>query len=173
MEQYLLLNIEDIFTQLPDKKIFSKLGLKDEHCQLQLDEGSRDLVIINTHKGLFHFTVTFWHCFSYSHFPTRNWQDPPRHESSMLFRWQAGVWEKWAGTFIKFKCCSHKIGRSWYEIASRQMRISKTFHRISWSWIWSSRPSPCGIKNRSNCQSPWSQKYRWVMFLYRFHYLIC
>ena len=57
LEQYPLPNIEDIFAQLSGETVFSKLDLKDAYCQLQLDEESKNLVVINTHKGLFRYTV--------------------------------------------------------------------------------------------------------------------
>ena len=53
LEQYPLLNIEDIFTQLGGRSTFSNLDVRDTYYRLQLDEESKNLVVINTHKGLF------------------------------------------------------------------------------------------------------------------------
>ncbi|XP_054723056.1 uncharacterized protein K02A2.6-like [Uloborus diversus] len=56
LEQYPLPNIEDLFAQLSGGTLFSKLDLRDAYCQLQLDEDSKNLVVINTQKGLFRYT---------------------------------------------------------------------------------------------------------------------
>ena len=56
LEQYPLSNIKDIFAQLAGESKFSELDLRDAFCQLQLDEESKNLVVINTHKGLFRYT---------------------------------------------------------------------------------------------------------------------
>lgn len=57
LEQYPLPRIEDLFAHLAGGQTFIKLDLCDAYCQLQLDEGSRNLVVINTHRGLFRYTV--------------------------------------------------------------------------------------------------------------------
>ena len=36
-------------------KIFSKLDMSQAYCQLQLDDNSKDITVINTHKGLFRY----------------------------------------------------------------------------------------------------------------------
>lgn len=56
LEQYPLPNIEDIFAQLSGGICFSKLDLREAYCQFQLEELSKDLVVINTHKSLFRYT---------------------------------------------------------------------------------------------------------------------
>ncbi|KAG8175310.1 hypothetical protein JTE90_008319 [Oedothorax gibbosus] len=55
LEQYPLLKIEDLFAQLSGGETFSKLDLHDAYCQFELDEESQDLVVINTHRGLFRY----------------------------------------------------------------------------------------------------------------------
>ncbi|XP_058811197.1 uncharacterized protein K02A2.6-like [Topomyia yanbarensis] len=47
---------EDIFTKMADCRIFSHIDLSDAYLQVQVDEGSPPLLIINTHRGLFQFT---------------------------------------------------------------------------------------------------------------------
>lgn len=46
---------EKIFASLSNCSIFSQLDLKDAYMQLVMDKDSRDLLTINTHKGLFSF----------------------------------------------------------------------------------------------------------------------
>ncbi|KAG8180416.1 hypothetical protein JTE90_022765 [Oedothorax gibbosus] len=55
LEQYPLPKIEDLFAQLSGGETFSKLDLQDAYCQFELDEESQDLVVINTHRGLFRY----------------------------------------------------------------------------------------------------------------------
>ena len=47
--------IDDLFASLAGGKAFSKLDLAHAYQQLQLDEESKKLVVINTHKGLFRY----------------------------------------------------------------------------------------------------------------------
>ena len=49
--KYPIPKIEDLFSQLAGGRSFSKL----DHQQLVLDEESRELVVINTHRGPFRF----------------------------------------------------------------------------------------------------------------------
>lgn len=56
LEQYPLPKIEDLFAQLSGGTTFTKLDLRDAYCQLELDEESRRLLVINTHRGLFRYT---------------------------------------------------------------------------------------------------------------------
>uniref|UniRef100_A0A914HNL6 RNA-directed DNA polymerase n=1 Tax=Globodera rostochiensis TaxID=31243 RepID=A0A914HNL6_GLORO len=44
---------DDIFHALRGSKIFSQLDLRDAYLQMELDESSKSLVGINTHRGLF------------------------------------------------------------------------------------------------------------------------
>lgn len=56
LEKYPFPNIEDLFSQLSGDVTFSKLDLKDAYCQLELDEESSKLMVINTHRGLYRYT---------------------------------------------------------------------------------------------------------------------
>ena len=53
VDQYPLPNIEDIFATLSGGVYFSKLDLSNAYQQLELEEDAKDLLTINTHKGLF------------------------------------------------------------------------------------------------------------------------
>jgi len=48
--------VEDLLATLSKWKVFSKLDLTQVYQQLILDLQSQKFVVINTHKGLFHFT---------------------------------------------------------------------------------------------------------------------
>lgn len=52
-ESYPLPWVDEIFTQLSGGKYFSKLDMSNAYLQLSLDQPSKNLVAINTHKGLF------------------------------------------------------------------------------------------------------------------------
>ena len=54
--QYPLPKPEDLFATLAKGEKFSKLDLANAYQQVLLDEQSRELVTINTHKGLYRFT---------------------------------------------------------------------------------------------------------------------
>lgn len=53
MERYPLPVVDDIFATLRGGQQFSILDLRDAYNQILLDEDSRKLAVINTHKGLF------------------------------------------------------------------------------------------------------------------------
>ena len=53
---YPLPRLENIFAALSVGKYFTKLDMSQAYLQLQLDEESRELVTISTHKGLFQYT---------------------------------------------------------------------------------------------------------------------
>ena len=55
LHPYPLLKIEDLFASLAGGRVFSKLDLSHAYLQVMLDEESRNLVTVNTHKGLFRF----------------------------------------------------------------------------------------------------------------------
>ncbi|KAG8174243.1 hypothetical protein JTE90_025808 [Oedothorax gibbosus] len=52
---YPLPNVEDLFARLSGGVTFSKIDLSDAYCQLELDDSSKDLLVINTHRGLFQY----------------------------------------------------------------------------------------------------------------------
>ena len=51
-EQYTLPRVEDSFANLGSGQKFSKIDLREAYIQLRLNEESRPLTVINTHKGL-------------------------------------------------------------------------------------------------------------------------
>ena len=55
-DPYPLQRIEDLFTSLASGQVFSKLDLSDAYLQVMLDDESKHLVTVNTHKGLFFFS---------------------------------------------------------------------------------------------------------------------
>lgn len=54
-EQYPLPHIDDLFTCLAGGKKFSKIDLNQAYLQMHVDEKSRELLTINTHKGLYRY----------------------------------------------------------------------------------------------------------------------
>ena len=54
-ESYPLPRIDDLFASLNGGKTFTTLDLAHAYQQILLDEESRKLVVINTHKGLFRY----------------------------------------------------------------------------------------------------------------------
>ena len=56
VNKYPLPHPEEVFTALNSGEKFTKLDLSETYLQIPLDEQSRNLVVINTHKGLYHFT---------------------------------------------------------------------------------------------------------------------
>lgn len=53
VDQYPLPKIDDIFANLSGGKKFSKIDLTQAYHQMELDEASKQLLVINTHKGLY------------------------------------------------------------------------------------------------------------------------
>lgn len=53
VDQYPLPRPEDLFDAMNGGKKFSKLDLKDAYLQIPLDEQSKKVLVINTHRGLF------------------------------------------------------------------------------------------------------------------------
>ena len=55
VDRYPIPKIEDLFTKLAGGKVLSKLDMSQAYQQIQLDEGSLKLVVINKHQGLFKY----------------------------------------------------------------------------------------------------------------------
>ena len=55
LEQYALPKVEDIFSTLAGGIAFIKLDMSQAYPQLVLDDDSKKIVTINTHKGLFSY----------------------------------------------------------------------------------------------------------------------
>ena len=55
MKSYPLTTTEDIFVCLAGGRVFTKLDLSKAYLQLPVDEVSKDLLVINTPKGLFRY----------------------------------------------------------------------------------------------------------------------
>ena len=55
-DQYPLPKPDDIFATLAEGEKFSKIDSANAYQQVLLDKESRDLVTINTHRGLYQFT---------------------------------------------------------------------------------------------------------------------
>ena len=45
----------DLFSTLSSGNVFTKLDLRQAYQQLELDENSKQYVVINTHRGLFQY----------------------------------------------------------------------------------------------------------------------
>ena len=54
-ESYPLPRIEELFSNMSGGKYFSKLDLANAYLQIPVEEGSREYLTINTHKGLFQY----------------------------------------------------------------------------------------------------------------------
>ena len=55
IDKYPLPKVEELFGHLAGGKYFSKLDMSQAYMQLCLDEASKDLTTINTHRGLFRY----------------------------------------------------------------------------------------------------------------------
>ena len=55
LDTYPIPKLEDLFSSVSGGKIFSKLDMSQAYCQLQLEDNSKDITVINTHKGLFRY----------------------------------------------------------------------------------------------------------------------
>ena len=56
LDRYPIPRIQDLFSQLSGGKLYSKLDLSQAYLQIPLDDESKNLAVINTHKGLFRYT---------------------------------------------------------------------------------------------------------------------
>ncbi|CAH8624279.1 unnamed protein product [Schistosoma mattheei] len=66
--QYPLPVPEDLFAKLNGGTCFAKIDFSDAYLQVEVDEDSRELLTINTHRGLFQYTV--YHLASRPHPPS-------------------------------------------------------------------------------------------------------
>lgn len=55
IDQYPLPRPDDLYQKINGGKVFSKIDLSDAYLQLELDDASKKLVVINTHRGLFQY----------------------------------------------------------------------------------------------------------------------
>ena len=55
VDSYPIPRPEDLYQALQGGEKFSKLDLSDAYLQVELDEESKELLVINTHKGLFRY----------------------------------------------------------------------------------------------------------------------
>ena len=56
VNKYLLPHPEEIFTALNRGEKYTKLDLSEAYLHISLEEESKNLVVINIHKGLYRFT---------------------------------------------------------------------------------------------------------------------
>ena len=56
VDKYPLPRTDDIFASLSQGQMFSKIDLKDAYLQMEVDDSTKELLTINTHKGLFRYT---------------------------------------------------------------------------------------------------------------------
>ena len=56
IDQYPLPKPEELFTAVTGGNKFTKLDLSQAYKQMLLDDDSKDLVTINTHRGLYRYT---------------------------------------------------------------------------------------------------------------------
>uniref|UniRef100_A0A914UPP6 RNA-directed DNA polymerase n=1 Tax=Plectus sambesii TaxID=2011161 RepID=A0A914UPP6_9BILA len=55
LHQYPLPKPEELFSKLNGGQVFSKIDFSEAYLQMELEEESKKLVVINTHKGLFQY----------------------------------------------------------------------------------------------------------------------
>ena len=55
VQQHPIPRIEELFAKLQGGTHFSKLDMRDAYLQIELDDESKKLLVINTHKGLFQY----------------------------------------------------------------------------------------------------------------------
>ena len=56
IDKYPLPRIDDIFATLSQGQMFSKIDLKDAYLQMEVEDSTKELLTINTHRGLFRYT---------------------------------------------------------------------------------------------------------------------
>lgn len=92
MEHYILSNGEELFARLSGRQCqFFKIDLYDSHCQLELCETSKTILVVNTHRFLFRYIrLPFSIALSLS-FPKRSRQAFAKaRQNVVLFEWFTG-----------------------------------------------------------------------------------
>ena len=57
LDRYPIPRIEDLFAKLSGGKSFTTLDLSQAYLQVPLDEESKKLLVVNTQKGLYRYTI--------------------------------------------------------------------------------------------------------------------
>ena len=83
LDKHPIPQVEDLFAKLAGGKAFTKLDLSQAYLQLPLDEESKELVVVNTQKGLFRYTRLPYRVSSAPEFSRGTWRIYYR-ESPML-----------------------------------------------------------------------------------------
>ena len=88
VDKYRLPRIDDLLATLSGGKKFTKIDLAHAYQQMLLDDQSKELVTINTHKGLYRYTrLPFGVASAPANVPEDHGCYPPRNPSSyMLYR---------------------------------------------------------------------------------------
>lgn len=86
VDQYPLPKPDDLFATLAGGKWFSKLDLAHAYQQVLLEDESKELVTINSHKGLYRYSrLPFGIASAPALFPEHNGASSPGIRGSMLF----------------------------------------------------------------------------------------
>ena len=56
LDRYLILKVDDLFSQLSGGKYFTKLDVRNAYQQVPLKEESKKYVVVNIHRGFFQYT---------------------------------------------------------------------------------------------------------------------
>lgn len=56
VQQYPLPSVENIFASLAGGQTFTKIDLTQAYLQMEVEEDLRELLTVNTHKGLFRYS---------------------------------------------------------------------------------------------------------------------
>ena len=55
VDQHPIPRVDELFTKLQGGQHFSKLDMSDPYLQVELDDATKKLFVVNTHKGLFQY----------------------------------------------------------------------------------------------------------------------
>ncbi|KHJ42924.1 hypothetical protein D918_07008 [Trichuris suis] len=55
LHQYPLPTPDDLFTVLNGGRLFSKLDFADAYLQVEVEDDSKELLTVNTHRGLYRY----------------------------------------------------------------------------------------------------------------------